>query len=462
MQIPVRNFWTGIKSQIVGKRSIMEGASKFGARAALAVVIANMIGTGVFTSLGYQVVDIQSGFVILLLWALGGAAALCGALCYAELGAAFPRSGGEYNFLSNAYHPSVGFVAGWISATIGFAAPIALASLAFAAYITPAEHNGTIFVERLMAGSLIIILAILHSGNRNASGGLQTLFTAFKIFVILVFCAAALWVTPEFQPVSFTPSPDDFRTLNYGAFAVSLIYVGYAYTGWNAATYLTGELQDAQSKLPRVLILGTAVVTILYIMLNAVFLMVAPIEDLKGVEEVGRVAAIAAFGTSTGQIVGWLLAALLISTVSAMTVAGPRVLQVMGEDVRTFKALSKTNNDGIPVRAIWTQTLLALVFISVGTFEEILIFSGFTLALISLLAVIGVVVLRIHSPSLKRPFRIPLYPLPPIAFITIIGWTLLYTALEKPVETVLSAVLIGSGLVVYLISNRQIRPPGQS
>jgi len=396
-----------------------------------------------------KVLDIQSGFVILLLWAISGIAALCGALCYAELGAALPRSGGEYNFLSRIYHPGAGFVAGWVSATIGFAAPIALASLAFAAYITPADNPGTTLIERLLAGTLIISMAFIHSGNRNASGGLQTIFTAFKIFVIIVFSIAAIAFAPELQPISFTPSATDFETLNYGAFAVSLIFVGYAYTGWNAATYLTGELHDAQKELPRVLILGTLIVMVMYLVLNAVFLLVAPIDDLKGVEEVGRVAAISAFGETTGQIVSFILAALLVSTVSAMTVAGPRVLQVIGEDISVFSALSKTNSDGIPYRAVWTQTLLALIFISAGTFEQVLVFSGFTLALVSLLAIVGVIVLRFTQPGLERPFRIPLYPLPPLVFITIIGWTLIYLVFEKPIETLFSAILIGLGILVF-------------
>lgn len=427
----------------------MKRNAKFGTRAALSVVIANMIGTGVFTSLGYQVVDIQSGFVIMVLWALGGLTALCGALCYAELGAALPRSGGEYNFLSRIFHPSIGFLGGWVSATIGFAAPIALAALAFAAYITPADNAGTSISERIMAAGLIIAMAIMHAGNRSTSGGLQTLFTAFKIIVIIVFSLAGVLLAPELQPVSFAPSSVSFETLNYGAFAVSLIYVGYAYTGWNAATYMTGELENAQKELPRILILGTATVMVLYLVLNAVFLLVAPINDLKGVEEVGKVAAISAFGDTTGQIIGLLLAALLVSTVSAMTLAGPRVLQVIGEDIPAFRMLAKTNEDGIPYRAVWSQTLLALLFVSIGSFENILVFSGFTLALVSLITVIGVLVLRITQPSLDRPFRLPLYPLPPLIYIAIIGWTLVYLQFEKPIESLFAIILITAGVIIY-------------
>lgn len=425
--------------------------TKFGARTALAVVIANMIGTGVFTSLGYQVIDIQSGFVILVLWALGGVAALCGALCYAELGAAFPRSGGEYNFLSKAFHPSIGFLAGWVSATIGFAAPIALVSLAFAAYITPENHDGTIWYERLMAAALIISLALLHSGRRTASGSMQTFLTGFKIIVILAFSILSLLLVSQWQPVDFTPSLTELGNTNAGAFAVSLIYVGYAYTGWNAATYLIGELEEPQKKLPHILIVGTATVTLLYLLLNAVFLLAAPIDALKGVEEIGRVAAVYSFGDVGGQFSGYIFAALLISTVSAMTVAGPRVLQVIGEDIPTFRALSKTNKDGIPFRAVWVQSAIALIFISVATFEQVLVFAGFTLSLVSFATVLGAVWLRVTKPEIDRPFRMPFFPLPAFGFTAIIGWTIYYTAQARPAETVFAGILIGIGAIIYAV-----------
>ena len=427
----------------------MSKKNSFSLYAALAVVIANMVGTGVFTSLGYQVIDIESGFLILLLWSLGGIAALCGALCYAELGAALPRSGGEYNFLSRIFHPSVGFLGGWVSATIGFAAPIAIVALLFAKYITPEDHLVTTAAERIMAASLIISLALVHSRTRNTSAGMQTFLTGFKILVILLFSVLGIAFAPELQGVSFMPSSSDVAHLNFGAFAVSLVYVGYAYTGWNAATYLTGELENPQKVLPRVLVSGTLIVMALYLLLNAVFLLVAPIDALKGVAEVGRVAAVFAFGDVGGQLAGFVFAALLISTVSAMTVAGPRVLQIIGEDISAFRALSVTNDDGIPSRAIWVQTALALVFVSAGSFEQVLLLTGFTLSLVSLATVIGAVVLRFTQPGLSRPFRIPLFPLPPIGFIAIIGWTLSYTMLERPIEALFAAILLTAGLIVY-------------
>ncbi|MEC8955580.1 MAG: amino acid permease, partial [Pseudomonadota bacterium] len=232
--------------------------TKFQYTTVMAVVIANMIGTGVFTSLGFQLIDIQSGFAILLLWALGGLIAICGSMTYAELGAALPRSGGEYNFLSKIYHPCAGFISGWISATIGFAAPTALAAITFAAYlmsIFPDIDNN--WARKLAASALIVILAIIHSSNRKNSGRLQVAFTLIKIGIIVLFCLSAILLTNNTQPISFAPSHEDIDLIIDGSFAISLIYVSYAYTGWNAATYLSSELENPQKTLPWVLIFGT-------------------------------------------------------------------------------------------------------------------------------------------------------------------------------------------------------------
>ena len=182
--------------------------SKFRFTTVMAVVIANMVGTGVFTSLGFQLLNIQSGFVILMLWAAGGVAAVCGAMTYAELGAAMPRSGGEYNFLSRIYHPAAGFTSGWVSASIGFTAPTALAAMTFAAYTAsalPDVYRGPWF-EKILAIGLIVILTFIHSGRRRNSGGLQLVFTIMKVAVIVVFCVAALTFVDEPQPVRFIPS----------------------------------------------------------------------------------------------------------------------------------------------------------------------------------------------------------------------------------------------------------------
>ncbi len=419
-----------------------------------AVVIANMIGTGVFTSLGFQLVDLRSGFVLLSLWAVGGLVALCGAMTYAELGAALPRSGGEYNFLSRIYHPAAGFVSGWISATIGFAAPMALAAMTFAAYLTSATATAGDRVEKLLAVLLVIVLTVVHSVSRRQSGGLQGLFTVLKVLAIVVFCVAALLLVDVRQPVSMLPVAGDASLLLSGTFAVSLIYVSYAYTGWNAATYLSSELENPQRDLPRILFAGTAVVTLLYVALNYVFLKVAPMSALVGQVEIGYVAADFAFGDIGGRFAGVVLALLLISTVSAMTMAGPRVLQVIGEDFPALGLLSRTNRDGLPFVAILFQSTLTVIFILSSGFESVLVFAGFTLALNSFVTVLGVFVLRWRQPGLPRPYRTFGYPVTPLVYLLVTGWTLTFVLLQRPTEGLFGVGVVIAGLTLFLLTSR--------
>ena len=318
----------------------------FSPMTALAVVVANMIGTGVFTSLGFQLVTLQSGFALIMLWIVGGIVAICGALSYAELGAALPRSGGEYNFLGRIYHPGAGFVSGWVSSTVGFSAPVALAAMTFGAYTTSsllpdAPEQMTNWVERGLAVALIVILTLIHTRQRETSGTFQSIFTAIKVATIIVISAAGLILVADYQPVSLLPAAGDVGAMTSGAFAVSLIYVSYAYTGWNVATYLTDELETPQRSLPRVLFAGAFGVMLLYILLNAVFLLTTPMELLVGEVEVGVIAARYVFGQTGAMFTGAILGILLISTVSAMTIAGPRVLQVVGQDIRAFRFLAK-------------------------------------------------------------------------------------------------------------------------
>ena len=428
--------------------------TKFRYTTVTAVVIANMIGTGVFTSLGFQLLDIQSGFAILLLWVLGGIIALCGSMTYAELGAALPRSGGEYNFLSKIYHPCAGFISGWVSATIGFAAPIALTAITFSAYLMSLfPELDTPWVRQFIACGLVLSLAITHSSNRKNSGRLQVVFTIIKVAIIILFCLSALMLSSDTQPISFQPSSDDIDLILNGSFAVSLIYVSYAYTGWNAATYLSSELEDPQKNLPKILISGTLIVMVLYVFLNYVFLAVTPIENMQGKLEIGYIAAQSAFGDIGAKFTGLALALLLISTVSAMTLAGPRVLQVIGEDFTILKFLSKKTEDKIPTTAIYTQSLIAMIFIITSSFESILIFAGFTLALNSFATVLGVFVLRIKQPNLVRPYKTFAFPIPPLIYLSLTAWTLYFVIVNRPLEGLFSLAIIISGGLVYLYSS---------
>ncbi|GAB3301206.1 APC family permease [Hymenobacter tenuis] len=429
---------------------------KISVLAGIAIVVANMVGTGVFTSLGFQVVSIQSGFALLMLWAVGGLIALCGALSYGELAAAMPRSGGEYHYLSQIYHPAVGFLSGWVSATVGFAAPTALAAMALGRY---AQSVWPTVSAPALSVAVVVALAVVHSTNRLVGSRVQVVITGIKVAVLVAFVGAGLVVATP-QPLSFLPhATSDWQQLLSPAFAVSLVYVSYAYSGWNAAVYLTGEVARPQQNLPRILLTGTAIVLLLYIALNFVFLYSTPLPKLAGQVEVGFVVASELFGSAAGRLMGGAIAVLLVSTVSSMVFAGPRIVQVMGEDLPALRPLAHRSSKGIPVRATIFQTLLTLVFILTATFEQVLLYAGFVLSLFTFLTVLGLFVLRLRRPDLPRPYRAWGYPITPLLFLLLNGWTLRFIAQDKPLETLYGLGTLALGLVVYFVSQYVFRRP---
>ena len=422
---------------------------------AAAIVISNMIGTGVFTSLGFQVVDIQSVFVLLMLWVVGGITAYCGAISYAELGSRLPRSGGEYHFLREIYHPAVGFTAGWVSATVGFAAPTALAAITFGAYLSQVfpQLNQTI-----LAVILLGLVTLVHATAVKNSSRFQQLFTGIKILLILVFIILAWFITESPQHISILPQVNDEKLIFSRSFAVSLIYVSYAYTGWNAATYVINEMKNPGKNLPLALGIGTLIVLVLYVGLNYVFLYTSPMEQLSGKIEIGYVAASNMFGDTGTRIMGGILALLLISTVSAMVFAGPRVIQMMGEDIPLFRFFAKTNQHEVPTRAIWTQSALSFLFIITASFESILVFAGFSLAATSFMTVMGIFRIRKIQKEKTNIYRAWGYPVTPIIYLLLTGWTLVFLLFEKPMEALAGVGMLGSGFLIYWMVKRKKRP----
>jgi len=239
-----------------------------------------------------------------------------------------------------------------------------------------------------------------------------------------------------------------------GAFAVALIYVSYGYAGWNAATYISGEMENPQRDLPKVLLIGTTIVMTLYVLLNFIFLRVAPVDALLGKEEVGYIAAGYIFGENGPRIVGFMLSLLLVSTVSAMVLAGPRALQAVGEDFKAFAFLGKTNESGVPRNAIYFQSAITLAFIITSSFKFIVVFAGAMLAMNSLLAVIGVFVLRARQPDLPRPYKTWGYPITPLIYIALTVFTLFFIVKTNPAKAMFALLIILSGAAFYWISER--------
>jgi APA family basic amino acid/polyamine antiporter len=431
---------------------------------ATAIAVADMIGIGVFTSLGFQVGGIPSAFSLVMLWVVGGITALCGALCYAELAAALPRSGGEYNFLGRIYHPAVGFLAGWISATVGFAAPIALAAMAFGSYFmdaVPGFLAGIVSpgVASLLLGlTLAWTVSLVHVTGVRQGSLLQNISTGIKIVLIAAFIVAGFAFGAP-QPISFAPSAQELGYILSAPFAISLVFVMYSYSGWNAATYIINEVRDPERSLPRSLLAATLIVVALYVALNAVFLYTTPIAKMAGKLDVAKVAGDQIFGATGGRLVAALICIGLVSAVSAMVWIGPRVTMVMGEDLPGLRLLARTTKAGVPALAILLQLAVVTLLLFTQSFDQVIHYIQFSLTFCTFLAVLGVIVLRTTQPALKRPYRVWAYPLTPVIFLLVTGYMMFFQLTHRPVQSLAGVATMLAGLVVFGLSRLPIASP---
>lgn len=419
-------------------------------KAAMAIVMANMIGTGVFTSLGFQLLAVTNTWSIVFLWVIGAVMAIAGAFTYAELGTGLKRSGGEYHFLSATFHPFVGYLSGWVSLIVGFAAPVALAAMAAGAYLKTYVQTP----PQLIAIGIVILVSFAHTFDLKRSSRFQNLTTYFKVVIMLFFILIG-FVVPSAQS-GFEWSNSWQQEVLLAPFAVSLVYVSYAYSGWNAAAYITDEIKDVNRNLPIALVGGSLIVSILYITIQLVFLHQVPIELLKGKIEIGQIVAVALFGTVGGQIVSTVIALMLVSSISAMTWVGPRVTQTMATDYALWKVLRHTNKNGIPIRATWFQAFIAGVMIWTGSFDQILVYSGFILQLFVTLTVAGVFLMRKNNHG-GEGYRSPFFPLMPIAFLIPSIWILAYLVFNQTTESLIGLLILAIGTITYLINHRYFK-----
>jgi APA family basic amino acid/polyamine antiporter len=425
---------------------------------AVAIVVADMIGVGVFTSLGFQVKDIPSGFSVLLLWIVGGVVALCGVFSYSELGAMFPRSSGEYNFLGRAYHPAFGFLAGFVSATVGFAAPVALAAMAFG------EYGKSVFLDApplLLAVGVVWLVSLVQLTGVRHSSTFQLIATILKVLLIVAFLVCGFVIgTP--QPVTFAPSASDFSYIASAPFAISLVFVMYSFSGWNAATYIIGEIHQPERNVPRAMLAGTLIVMVLYVALNAVFLHTAPIDKLAGQLDVARISGSYIFGEFGGRIVGAMICFGLISSISAMMWIGPRVMMTMGEDIPILRVFAVRSTRGAPAYAILFQLVVATLMLFTRSFEAVLDFIQFSLLFCSFFTVLGVVKLRIMQPNLPRPYRAWGYPVTPVVFLLVTGFMMYYLLTQRSLQSFYGILIMLSALLIYAVFRKRAGEPATS
>ena len=427
-----------------------------------------MVGTGIFTTSGFIIQELENPQALLICWFVGGVFALCGALCYGELGAMFPKAGGEYVFLRESFGKCMGFLSGWISLIVGFSAPIAAAAIAFATYfyrtfsvpdgpeLTVAFLGITLVrlsSKGLLAIAIIIVFSLIHYHSLLMGTRVQNALTLFKIGLILTFIVTGLCLGKGSTGHFFCNF--DIQILFQGKFAVSLIFVSFAYSGWNAAAYLGGEIKRPSANIPLSLFTGTFVVLCLYLLLNIVYVYALDVKDMSGVLEVGANSAVSLFGQHLSRYFSGAISITLLSVLSAMIMTGPRVYYAMSKDGVFFELFGKVNSlRRTPAHSIFLQAGIAIVMVITASFEKLLIYIGFTLSLCAMLTVAGMIILRKTRPELERSYKTLGYPVTPIVFILGNLWIVCFSVKSRPIASLLGLGTIGLGLMLYLYFSR--------
>lgn len=428
------------------------------------IVVANMVGAGIFTTSGLLLAGLHDPVLLIILWVAGGIIALCGALSYAELGVAMPEAGGEYLFLSKLYHPLFGFLSGWISFIVGFSAPIAASALGFSEYFCRALPGLPAWLDKsasvtpavtgkILAISIILIFTFIHYRGIKYGARIQNVLTTLKIGLILLLLIAGFSsgngnFANFTKGSALTPGLPGLKTI-----ALSLMWIMFAYSGWNASTYIGSEIKDPLKTLPRSLLLGTVIVMLLYIGLNILFVYAIEPKSMENVISVGGLAMGNLFGKSADVVFSVLIAFALFSSLSAFIIIGPRVYYSMAKDGLFFKSAATIHEKfKVPSNSILIQGLIALIMVVSGTFEQVLTYLGFALGIFPLLAVAGVIKLRLKNHS---QVRLPGYPVTQIIYIVTGLSILVLSYFERPHESSVALLTVIVGIPAFFIFRRK-------
>jgi APA family basic amino acid/polyamine antiporter len=419
-------------------------SKKISWKTAAGIVIANMIGTGVFTSLGFQLAVVQNTWTILLLWTFGGIMALLGALVYAELGTHFRRTGGDYIFLSETIHPLVGYLYAWVSLVVGFSAPIAIAAMAMNNYLSP------VLGETQLPGLLFLVLIpAVHIFSVSSSAKFQNGMTILKIAFVLALIGIGLFFGSNSTSPALNFSDSWQEEILLPGFAVSLIYVFYAYTGWNSAAYIIEEVDQPKKNLPKALIGATVLVMVVYVLLQLVLLKHASVSQLTGQVQVADIAFGNLFGAGGAVWVSLFIGVQLIATISGYAWVGPRVTYAMAKDYKLWRPLAKVNGQNIPVRAIVLNTGISLVLFVSGSFEQIMLYAGFILQLMSTVTVYSSLKIK-NQEGFKTPFK----PLPQLIYLGFSIALMAYLLVDRPKESLAGIGILVLGWAVYAFDKK--------
>jgi APA family basic amino acid/polyamine antiporter len=418
------------------------------------IVIANMIGAGIFTTSGLLMTGLKKPLLMLSLWAVGGLIALCGALSYGELGAAMPRAGGEYAFLSRLFHPLFGFLSGWVSFFAGFSAPIAASAIGFSEYLTRAFPGLAGPGKKFYSFLVILVFTCIHARGIELGARVQNFLTLLKVSLILGLIIFGFSSGEGSLGHLTGGSGFEFDFSGWKTIGLSLMWIMFAYSGWNASAYIGSEVRNPKRNLPRSLVLGTGIVIALYLGLNLFYVYAVPAGEMAGVISIGGLAAGNLFGKSFESVLSLLISFALFSSLSAFLILGPRVYYSMACDRCFFPFASDVHSRfKVPSKSIVLQGLVASLMILFGTFDQILTYMGFSLGIFPLLSVLGVFKVR----RLKLgPYRLPGFPIVPVLYILAGASILVLGFFERPVESGIALVMVAVGIPVFYVFRKSL------
>ena len=414
-----------------------------------------MVGAGIFTTSGVMTKQLPDPLWILFCWVLGGIIATAGALSYAELATRMPKEGGEYVYLRELFHPSLGFLTGWTSLVVGFSVPIALSAMGFSAYLfaglehhfTILDGSSSIFLQKLLAIFLIVLFTFLHYIGGRLGPQIQNILTFSKILLIVGLAALGL-LFGKGDWSNFTVVQD--QSFDLMAFGTAMMIVMYAYSGWNASVYIAGELKNPGRTIPISLIGGTVIVMLMYLFINVFYFYATPFAQLKGTITVGEVAVANAFGTGISDFLGLMIGAMLLSSLSAFIMIGPRVYYAMAQDGLFLNFASRVHpRYQVPSFAILVQGSIAITMVIIGSFEQLLIYVGFALGIFPWLAVFGL--FKARRQKIGEHTAVQVHTLAPVFFLIASLFVMTIAFINSPAESIAAIITVLAGIPCYYL-----------
>jgi len=449
------------------KETILELKRQLGLPTEILVVVASMIGTGIFITTGELLAMTHNALLIMVLWIVAFVVAVTGSLCYAELATMWPDVGGEYIYLKKTFGLLPSFLTGWISLVIGFTACVAITSITVVEYvhqfvqsIQGAQSPLAVFLagawnKKFIACGIIIFFGAVHIIGVRTGSVVQNILTVIKIAIILAMLGFGIYMADWGQAGRLAAVYDTAGARagnSVPVMGVSLLIIMFSFAGWNGASYLAGEIKRPERNLPWALLVGTIVTSVLYLLLTIVFLISAPGPELMGQRAIGAVAMRSLFGPGVSNFFTLAIALILLSSISVEIMIGPRVYYAMAKDRMLFHGLGVVSDRlGTPAFAIILQVVLSVFYVFVGNSTILMEYMGFALGIFPVLTVVGLIYLRVKHPEIPRPFKVPLFPLIPLVFIVISLFMLIAGFMAWTNTSKFALLVVLAGVPVFYI-----------